>query len=137
MTPDWHTNWDLFVDKLTEHLAGGADNDALADHFGGETVCWSGVLQDKHLDRTAQTVHVSMNERHIEFSDGKAATIGSLSVPVADDRVDQWNSIPDGSTVKFSATFVSSMWITQPVEVKRLPSGTIIIFIRLTEARLA
>jgi hypothetical protein len=135
MNLDWQSNWDLFVDTLQNRLRAGDTPEALCERFGGRSVTWDGVLEEKSIDSLAPGVLVSLPNRQIELGEGRVVTLDGVSVPVADDSIADWKSLAIGTRFAFSAMLGSAGSPFPPIEVKHLRSGESVVFVRLSEGR--
>lgn len=129
----WQSDWSSFVDVLAGCLQNTEETDALANRFGGKRVEWEGVLDCKQIDELAPSVNLALPEKHIDFGDGRVAILKSISLPLAESAVADWQQIAEGTKVKFSALVGAGESPFPPVEVTNLRSGRTIVMIRLSE----
>lgn len=64
---------------------------------------WVGKVSEKQLDDELPYVTMDMPPIAIKLSDGRFTTADYLSLGVSDSAVNSWRSVPDGSTVRFTA----------------------------------
>ena len=129
----WQTSWSIFIDDLARSLRGNENASTLADLFGGRSIEWSGVLVGKRIEPMAPSVNLALPEEQIDFGDGRIATLKSISLPIAESAIVEWQQIPEGTKVAFSALLGSGASPFPPIEITNLRSGKTIVMIRLSE----
>lgn len=134
MRDDWQDNWEVFVDAVADSLRSGATPEALARHFGGKKVRWTGVLDEKNIDELAALVGIALPEKHLDLGQGRMTTLDGVSLPLATHYVADWNKLEVGTPVTFTATLGSATSTFPPIELKHLKSGRCVVMIRLTDA---
>lgn len=130
----WQNDWGDFVKVIGERLRQGVASDAIASEFGSQTITWTGVLQEKLLDDLAPMVAIGLAEAEIQLTDSSSVRVSELSVPAARDAVSNWQSIPIGTCISFTAILGGNS-VFSPVELKRLSSGRVLLMIRLSDGR--
>jgi hypothetical protein len=135
MVSEWQENFESFVDALAEKLRGGASEEDLAEHFGGELVNWSGFLYEKDLNELAPAVTIDLPERFMDLGGGRSTTLGGFSLLVAHEAISAWRALPIGGQVKFSARLGSKQSTFTPIGVQRFSSGRVLILVRLADGR--
>ena len=58
----WQSNWNLFIDELTDCLRASEDINDLARRFGNQSIEWEGVLDRKQIDELAPSVNLALPE---------------------------------------------------------------------------
>lgn len=127
MNSTWQESWEIFFDELAKRLRAGDSPVALADYFGGRTVTWGGVLDEKRLDGLAPTVWINFPQKELDLGWGQFAEFAGIGLPVADHSVDDWNRIEVGAQVRFTATLGAMSSPFPAIEIKHLKSGRIIL----------
>jgi hypothetical protein len=130
----WQNDWSEFAKVIGVRLRQGAVPGAVALEFGSQMITWTGVLKEKWLDDLAPMVTIGLAEAEIQLKDSVSVPITELSVPVARDAVSNWQGIPVGTCVSFTAILGGSS-IFSPVEVKKLSTGRTLLMIRLSDGR--
>lgn len=133
MTTEWQEDWESFVGVLGQLLRRGATPTELANHFGGKVVTWKGILDEKQLGEMAPCVGIELREMQLDLGPAGIVPVGGQSVPAASGAIADWESIPIGSQVTFSATLGDPQSPFSPVELIHLDSGRVIVMIRLND----
>lgn len=129
----WQNDWKMFVDVLADQLQRRVEN--LEAVFAAKSVRWSGVLAEKLLSEPAPMVTVVMPKAQINLGDRGVVNLSDKSLPVAQDAIGDWERIPIGTTLSFTAILGAEGSPFPAVQVKHLNSGRTIILIRLSNAR--
>lgn len=133
MDNSWQNNLDEFLNTVAKQLQAGDTVDVLRQRFGGKTIRWSGILDEKTLEEPAPSVDINVPHKVMDVGNGRLAEFAGLSVPVAANTVAAWDAIQIGSRVAFTATLLSpALSPFLPVEVHELRSGRTLVSIGLT-----
>lgn len=130
----WQNDWNLFVDFLAKQLR-GSSKEQLAVQFGCKQVVWSGVLVDKSLDELAPIVTIRMPVVAIDIDGLGLIDVHDQCVSCDRASVSEWDEIPLGARLSFTAVFPPKDAIFPPLEVKKLSSGRVLLFVRLNQGR--
>jgi hypothetical protein len=134
MDDNWRNDFDLFLNGIAERIRSGETPSDLSREFTGETVLWCGILGRKTLDGEAPSVLVGSVRKDLDLGDGPTAQFAGLTMPVADRSIANWERVELDAKVTFTARLGARMGVFPTIEVKRLPTGRVILSIRLTEA---
>ena len=135
MDSTWQHDWKTFVEMIAEKLRQHATSEELARLFRSKPVTWSGVLTEKLIDDLAPLVTIVMPVAQIDLGDSGVVDLSNQSVPVARNAIADWDAIPIGTAVTFTATLGAGMSPFVPVQVVRLTSGRTVVMIRLSDGR--
>jgi hypothetical protein len=132
--PTWKNDWNAFTEFLEMQLQGGATQNDLASSFGGCEVCWAGTIENVEIDELSAGVDVLLDERIVTLQNGSEVILDGLSLSLAEESTDKWQSFTAGDLVSFTAILGNLASPFSPIEVKTLGSGKSIIMIRLSNA---
>lgn len=129
----WRIDWSSFIDEIASCLRAGIGTDELSIRFGNQGIEWEGVIDRKQIDELAPSVNLAMQEKQIDFGDGRLATLKSISLPLDESAINIWQQIPVGTRIKFSAQLGPGESPFAPIEAINLRSGKTIVMVRLTD----
>jgi hypothetical protein len=135
MKTAWQKNWTRFVKLLGEQLLRGTPDEEIATLFKSPSVMWTGVLTEKKIDDSTRLVTLLLPHAPIDLGNSGLLNLSEQSVSVARDSVIEWQSIPIGTDVTFTADFSAGQSPFLPLEVIHLSSGRTLVMIRLSNAR--
>jgi hypothetical protein len=136
MSEAWQDDWRAFVDALAARIHSGATNEDLAVYFGGKSVTWSGVLDEKSIDELSPQVVISLPPIELAFGRRRPEILDGVCLPIARQSITAWDAIKIGTSVTFTAKLVGGAPVFSPIEVKQLSTGRMIVMIRLKDGEL-
>jgi hypothetical protein len=131
----WQNDWNTFVRLISEHFRQGIAIDQLNSLLDSQQVIWSGTLTERSIDDLAPCVAIALPAAETDLGDLGSVQVGEQSLPVARDSVSDWQALPIGTWVSFSATLGTPIQGFPPFEVIRLSSGRVLVMIRLKNGR--
>jgi len=97
-------DWGAFIERIASMLRAGRDEIDISSVFSGCTVRWKGRLREKHLhERYAPGVSFEMCPEQVSLGSGKRLRSDYLFVNVDKEMADQWDAVPVGVDVPFTA----------------------------------
>lgn len=130
----WEKDWNVFAQAVSERLRTGATAAALAAEFDTREITWTGVLLEKSIDDLSPAVTIAVPDTVIDVGNRRSVHIDRLTVPSTWEAAQTWQGIPIGATVSFTAALGDSA-VFPAVEVETLPTGRVLLMIRLSEGR--
>jgi hypothetical protein len=136
MSQPWQGDWSIFVETLQERIQAGDSPEQLAGHFGGKSVTWSGLLEQRPMDDPSESVVIGLTMFVLDLGRGRSAILDGVALPISDESVATWNALDLGCQVTFTATIRSADAIFPGVQVMHFSTGESVVMVRIDDGRL-
>jgi hypothetical protein len=133
MTEPWQSNWDRFIDLLSEYLRAGGDLEGFNSRIAGKSIAWSGHIEEVQLDEIAPNVYIALSPRRVDLGGGNITILDGISLPIAEQSRGAWAGMSPGEAVQFKAVLGRHGSPFPTVSVKTFRSGETMVSVRLAD----